>query len=156
MARRCTWRGSSRWTPTRARSSTWDGRELSYEILVVAVGAQPDRRDPGQRDGTGPGYTGRFRTVLRELDERRIRRVAFAVPAGASWPLPLYELALMTAAHVAERGLRKFELSLVTPEQAPLELFGSPASAAVRALLEERGIELPRRPLSVRGCGTAS
>ena len=43
-----------------------------------------------------------------------IRRVAFAVPAGASWPLPLYELALMTGAHVAERGLRKVELSLVS------------------------------------------
>jgi sulfide:quinone oxidoreductase len=90
----------------------------------------------------GPGYTSRFRTVLRELEERRVRHVAFAVPPGASWPLPLYELALMTAKHVAERGLRKVQLSLVTPEQAPLELFGAPASETVRELLEERGIEL--------------
>jgi len=90
----------------------------------------------------GPGYTSRFRTVLRELDEHRIRRVTFAVPPGASWPLPLYELALMTAAHVAERGLRKIRLSLVTPEREPLELFGTPASQNVRELLDERGIEL--------------
>ena len=75
---------------------------------------------PGSVTVRGPGYTSRFRTVLRELSERRIRRVAFAVPAGASWPLPLYELALMTAAHAAERGLRKYELSLYTPEQEPL------------------------------------
>jgi sulfide:quinone oxidoreductase len=121
--------------------STWDGRILSYEILLMAVGAHPTVAVPGSVTVRGPGYTGRFRTVLRDLDERRIRHVVFAVPAGASWPLPLYELALMTAAHVAERGLRKVELSIVTPEQEPLQLFGAPASEAVRTLLAERGIE---------------
>ena len=84
----------------RTQLVTWDGRTLGYELLVVAVGALPDRSLPGSVTIKGPGYTGRFRTVLRELEERRVRRVAFAVPAGASWPLPLYELALMTAAHV--------------------------------------------------------
>ena len=121
--------------------TTWDGRILSYEILVLAVGADPTVAVPGSVIVKGPGYTSRFRSVLRELDERRIRRVAFAVPAGASWPLPLYELALMTAAHAAERGLRKLELSLITPEEEPLQVFGPPASSAVRTLLEERGVE---------------
>src|SRR5215212_1010558 len=125
--------------------STWDGRVLPYDILLVAVGAHPTGAIPGRVSVRGPGYTGRFRTVLRDLDEHRIRRVAFAVPAGTSWPLPLYELALMTAAHVAERGLRKVELTIVTPEQEPLELFGAPASESLRALLAERGIEF-------RGC----
>src|SRR4029079_18860644 len=97
---------------------------------------------PGSVMIQGPGYTGRFRTLLRDLDERRVHNVAFAVPPGASWPLPLYELALMTAAQVAEHGLRKVRLSLVTPEQAPLELFGAAASETVGRLLEERGIAL--------------
>ena len=48
----------------------------------------------------------------------------------------------MTAWHVAERGLRKVRLSLVTPEQAPLELFGTAGSETVSGLLEEQGIEL--------------
>jgi sulfide:quinone oxidoreductase len=122
------------------RLSTWDGRSLPYELLVVAVGAQPTVAVRGTVTLYGPGYTGRFRSVLRDLDKRRIRRIVFAVPGGASWPLPLYELALMTAAHVAERGLRKVSLSIVTPEQAPLELFGAPASDALHALLEERGV----------------
>jgi len=121
---------------------TWDGRELPFDVLLVAVGARATTAIPGSVTIQGPGYTSRFRTVLRELDERRVRHVAFAVPPGASWPLPLYELALMTAMHVAERGLRKVRLSLVTPEQAPLELFGTPASESVRELLDERGIEL--------------
>ena len=126
--------------PGAHRLYTWDGRALRYEILLFAIGARPRGAVPGSVTVQGPGYTGRFRSVLRELDDRRIRRVVFAVPTGASWPLPLYELALMTAAHVAERGLRKVELSVVTPEQSPLELFGPPASEAARALLEERGI----------------
>src|SRR5918995_5368652 len=107
---------------------TWDGRELPYDMLLVAVGARATTSIPGSVTIQGPGFTGRFRTVLRELGERRIRHVAFAVPPGASWPLPLYELALMTATHVAELGLRKVELRLVTPEQKPLELFGERAS----------------------------
>lgn len=120
--------------------TTWDGRTLPYDILVVAIGAHPVVAVPGSVTVRGPGYTGRFRTVLRELDERRIRRVHFAVPAGASWPLPVYELALMTAAHAAERGLRKLELGLVTPEPEPLQLFGRAASASVGELLDERGV----------------
>src|SRR5215208_7845979 len=69
--------------------STWDGRELAYEILVMAVGAQSNVAVPGAVTVKGPGYTSRFRTILRQLDERRIHSVAFAVPGGASWPLPL-------------------------------------------------------------------
>ena len=126
----------------RHRVVTWDGRELPFDVLLVAVGARATTSIPGSVMVQGPGYTGRFRTLLRDLEERRVHNVAFAVPPGASWPLPLYELALMTATHVAEHGLRKVRLSLVTPETAPLELFGAAASETVRELLEERGIEL--------------
>ena len=126
----------------RHRVVTWDGRELPFDVLLVAVGARATMSIPGSVMVQGPGYTGRFRTLLRDLEERRVHNVAFAVPPGASWPLPLYELALMTATHVANHGLRKVRLSLVTPETAPLELFGAAASETVRELLEERGIEL--------------
>jgi sulfide:quinone oxidoreductase len=138
--------------PDRRQILTWDGRALSFDVLLLAVGARTATSIPGSVTITGPGYTSRFRTVLRELDERRIRRVAFAVPPGTSWPLPLYELALMTATRVAERGLRKVELSLVTPEDAPLEIFGARASRAVSDLLAERGVALhtARHPTEFR------
>jgi sulfide:quinone oxidoreductase len=126
--------------PDRRKLLTWDGRTLDFDVLLLAIGARSETAIPGSVTIAGPGYTSRFRTVLRELEERRIRRVAFAVPPGASWPLPLYELALMTATRVAERGLRKVELSLVTPEEAPLEIFGAQASRAVGDLLAERGV----------------
>ena len=121
---------------------TWDGRRLPFDLLLVAVGARATPSIPGSVTLNGPGYTGRFRGVLREIEDGRARHVAFAVPPGASWVLPLYELALMTASHLVEHDLRDVRLSLVTPEAEPLELFGSAASAAVRDLLTQRGIEL--------------
>jgi sulfide:quinone oxidoreductase len=124
------------------RVVTWDGRTLPFDILLVAVGAQPATAIPGSVMIQGPGYTGRFREVLRDLEAGNIQRVAFAVPPGATWPMPLYELALMTAAHVEARGLSDVRLTLVTPERAPLELFGGAASETVRGLLDKRGIEV--------------
>jgi sulfide:quinone oxidoreductase len=138
--------------PDRKRLITWDGRRLEYDLLLVAVGAQSTVSIPGSVSLQGPGYMGRFRSALRDLEERQLHRLAFAVPLGASWPLPLYELALMTAARLEERELRGAELHLVTHEGQPLELFGTRAAAAVRSMLDERGIVLhtSRVPVEVR------
>ena len=111
-------------------------------MLLVAVGARATTAIPGASRSQGPAYTSRFRTVLRRARRAADHPGGVRGAARASWPLPLYELALLTAAHVAERGLRKVRLQLVTHESEPLELFGPAASAAVRELLEERGIEL--------------
>lgn len=121
---------------------TWDGRKLDYELLLVAVGAKATTALPRSITLQGPGYTGRFRTVLDELESGHVRRVVFAVPGGASWPLPLYELAVMTATRVAQLGLRGVELSIVTPEPAPLALFGPAASESVRRLLADHNVAL--------------
>jgi sulfide:quinone oxidoreductase len=87
----------------------------------------------------GPADTERIDALLAELESGEVRRVAFAVPAGAVWSLPAYEFALMSSSWLAARGIDA-ELALVTPEDEPLQLFGREASAAVRRLLEERGI----------------
>ena len=63
------------------------------------------------------------------------------MPAGISWPLPLYELALLTAVHLADSGA-DVELQLVTPEPRPLQLFGDAASEVVVELLDRHGIGL--------------
>jgi sulfide:quinone oxidoreductase len=57
-----------------------------------------------------------------------------------SWALPLYELALLTAVHLADAGVPDARIELVTPEQRPLLLFGSEASDAVTELLTSHGI----------------
>src|SRR5204862_2082794 len=117
------------------------GSSVSYDVLLVACGAGPTPAVPGALTFRGPADTERIRQLLEEIVAGQVGRVAFVVPWGAVWSLPIYELALMTAAYLAERDVH-VELALVTPEEAPLQLFGRAGSEAVRQLLEERGIAL--------------
>ena len=72
-----------------------------------------------------------------------VHSVAFVIPWGAVWSLPAYELALLTSARTFKTArVEGVELTLVTPEAEPLQLFGSPASEAARALLDENGVEI--------------
>ena len=111
---------------------------VSYDALLVACGANPSTAVPGALTFRGPADGERVQQLLEELARGRVTRVAFAVPWGAVWSLPLYELALMTAASVTD----DVEIVLVTPEHEPLQLFGRAGSDAVRELLDERGIRL--------------
>jgi sulfide:quinone oxidoreductase len=124
----------------RRLARTSAGSSVPYDILLVACGAVPTPAVPGALTFRGPADTERIRTLLGEIVTGQVGRVAFVVPWGAVWSLPIYELALMTAAYLAERGLAGVELALVTPEEEPMQLFGRAGSEAVRALLEERGI----------------
>jgi len=116
--------------------------ELSYDILLLALGARPSTAVPGALTFTGPASAGAFATLLEEALDGEVRSIVFAVPAGASWPLPLYELALLMRTFLADHGTRGVDVSIVTPEEAPLGLFGTEASASIRTLLEIRGIEV--------------
>src|SRR5207247_3097471 len=124
------------------QAQTTAGNSISYDVLLVACGAGPTAAVPGALTFRGPADTEKIRWLLEELVAGQVGRVAFVVPWGAVWSLPIYELALMTAAYLAERELVHVELALVTPEEAPLQLFGRAGSEAVRQLLEERGIAL--------------
>jgi sulfide:quinone oxidoreductase len=124
---------------------TSPGGAVSYSMLLIACGAAPRSAIDGAITFRGPADTAKIEQLLAEIERGEVRRVAFAVPAGAVSNLPAYELALMTAAWVASRGISGVELALVTPEEEPLQLFGSEASAAVSSLLEERGIALHTR-----------
>jgi sulfide:quinone oxidoreductase len=119
---------------------TSHGAEIAYDMLVIACGASPRAVLPEALTFRGPGDVDRFRGLLNELEAGSVRRVAFALPSGAVWTLPLYELALLTAAHLEEQGIGEVELMLVTPEAAPLAVFGRAASEAVAALLAARKI----------------
>jgi sulfide:quinone oxidoreductase len=119
---------------------TCAGQELEYDALLVAVGARPVSAVDGALTFRGPADTQRLRSLLVEIAAGAVRRLVFAVPGGVTWPLPLYELALQTAVFITTNELSGPELLLVTPEQVPLWLFGSEASAAVSELLAARGI----------------
>jgi len=88
----------------------------------------------------GSADSERVRELLAEIVAGQVGRIAFVVPWGAVWSLPIYELALMTAVYLAERELERVDITLVTPEEEPLQLFGRAGSEAVRDLFEERGV----------------
>ena len=86
--------------------------------------------------------TDHVRALLKEVEEGEVQRLVFAVPWGSVWALPAYELALLTAARLKAYQTRNVELMLVTPEDAPLQLFGRSASDAVRELLGDADVTL--------------
>jgi sulfide:quinone oxidoreductase len=121
---------------------TGDGEEIAFDALLVACGARPVEWLPGALTFGGPSAALEMRRMLAGLDVGALRDVAFVLPGGAGWPLPLYELALMTAAWLAKEGNTDAVLTVVTAEGAPLEMFGPQASDAVSELLAEGGIHL--------------
>jgi sulfide:quinone oxidoreductase len=120
---------------------TAQGAEVQFDALVVACGAQSRPVLANASCFRGPADSEGVRRLLAEAEHGELDSIAFAVPAGTSWPLPLYELALLSATHLGRRG-KHLRLALVTPEEEPLSLFGTAASETVRGLLAERGINL--------------
>jgi sulfide:quinone oxidoreductase len=122
-----------------AREVVTDGGErVGYHALVVAVGARAVDVLPGALAFDGPGAIQPMRELMERAASGELRTLAFVLPArAAGWPLPLYELALMTAARVP--GVR---VIIATAERSPLELFGDEASAALRRRLVAADVEL--------------
>jgi sulfide:quinone oxidoreductase len=126
----------------RRRLITEDAGPLGYDHLVLALGAVQEPAVSGALTFRGPADVERFRSALGALADRGDGgRVAFVVRSGTEWTLPLYELALLTASWAAEREL-DLRVELVTPERAPLEVFGPEVSAEVRQLLDGHRIEV--------------
>jgi sulfide:quinone oxidoreductase len=131
-------------------ATTDGGQPLSYDVLVIACGARRVPALEGALTFRGEEDAEAVRSLLSELDHGVITRVAFALPRGASWALPLYELALMTAAHVAEKRLSSVSLELVTPEARPLAQFGGEVSTKVSELLHDHHIRVHLNTYPVR------
>jgi sulfide:quinone oxidoreductase len=125
----------------RRRVQTHHG-ELAYDSLLVAVGAVGTEAIPGAFTFRGPADSRAYRHLLTELEQGTVRRLVFALPGGQNWPLPLYELALLTASFVEGRQIPGVSLEVVTPEHPPLALFGPDAAAALVAQLEAHGVAL--------------
>jgi sulfide:quinone oxidoreductase len=128
--------------PARHAVATAEGVEIGYDLLLVAVGAQPVEAIPGALTFAGVGSSRRFGELLAALGRRGSKRVQFVVPREVSWSIAAYELALLTAAERDARRLYGVEVSLVTHESAPLEVFGPSTSQLIATRLEEAGIDL--------------
>jgi sulfide:quinone oxidoreductase len=129
--------------------ATTGGRILDYDALLLATGTRGTEAVPGALTFHDSADGGAMGDLVTDLDRGRVKRIAFAVPGGIAWPLGLYELALLTAARVREVELTGVELTLVTPESRPLEIFGPRAGEVIARMLDQGGIalRLAARPL---------
>ena len=115
------------------------GAARAYDHLLIAIGARPESAIPGSLAFRGPADVSTVDGVVAELKRGHRRALAVVVPPGTTWALPAYELAIMAATEL--RG-HDATVTLVTAEPEPLWLFGEAASAALRDLLSDRGVEL--------------
>jgi sulfide:quinone oxidoreductase len=122
------------------------GSELSYDALIVCPGAglvAPYEHVVSFDDGRADEL---LHGLVQDLEGGYVGRLAIVVPAPMAWPLPAYELALMAAARAAESAppdavAGAATVTLLTPESAPLQAFGTRASEQAAALLAQQGIE---------------
>jgi sulfide:quinone oxidoreductase len=121
---------------------TSGGTELHYDFLLMAMGARATVALPGALTFRGPEDVDAFEELLGGLQRGAVKQVAFAVPHAVRWPVPIYELALMTAAHLAAREVTGVKIAVVTHEREPLDVFGPGASERVRSLAAAAGVEL--------------
>ena len=121
---------------------TGEGRELRYDALLVAVGGRlvaDFEHAVTFRDAEANQV---YERVVEDVEHGRAASVAFVLPEGPVYPLPIYELALMTAERARRASVDELELYLVTPEPFPLAAFGGSAGAVVGGMLIQAGMKL--------------
>jgi len=115
-----------------------DGETLPYDALVLATGAAAE---PAFGAAHVFNWDDAIGGLLRDLEEGYSQRLAIVIPPGPGWPLPAYELALLISSDARGMGMKP-EITLITPEQAPLAIFGPRAVELVTEELNQAGVEV--------------
>ncbi len=133
--------GLSRVDAPRRQVTTSGGATLSYDELLVCPGAI--MRHPYQH--ITPFDDARVDELLhglvQDVEGGYVRRLAIVIPAPMAWPLPAYEVALMASERAWDMRA-EMDVTVFTPETAPLAVFGAHASHQLSRLLAERRIDV--------------
>jgi sulfide:quinone oxidoreductase len=135
---------------------TGDADRVPYDVLLIAVGARAALTVPGADVFAGPQDVPMLTAVLDAVERGELESVVFGTTPGVAWTLPLYELAIMAAIDLRDRGVERAAITVVTPEEQPLHLFGAEASEAVAELLHARGIRLVHGRIAAVEGGTVA
>lgn len=120
---------------------TASGKELAYDALLVGLGAtmQPSFEHATTIDDARIDQL--LHGLVQDVEQGYLRRLAIVVPAPAPWPMPAYEIALMTSERAWDMQV-ELEVIVLTPEDGPLAVFGREASLEVSRLLSERHVDV--------------
>jgi sulfide:quinone oxidoreductase len=126
--------------PDKHTIHTKSDESIAYDALVLALGAKAQPRythaltiDDRRLDETLHG-------LIQDIEAGFVHSLAFVAPGRMAWQLPLYELALMTAGRAYDMDV-ELSVTILTPEDSPLAIFGYAASKAVSELLERAHIQ---------------
>jgi sulfide:quinone oxidoreductase len=120
---------------------TSGGGQVPYDALLLALGGGQRPASPGLDVFTGHDGGALYAGVVESIEAGAIAQLVFLLPPGPVWPLPLYELALLTAKRARGSG-RAPELRFVIPGPQPLAPFGGDAGEVMTELLAAAGITL--------------
>src|SRR5580704_10494880 len=116
------------------------GESLEYDALMLALGASITKRYPHALTIDDRDLNETMHGLIQDIEDGNVHKLAFVAPGRIAWPLPLYELALMTAGRAYDAGV-ELRTTIVTPEDSPLAIFGSSASSGIAKLLTRAKIE---------------
>lgn len=137
-------RGNVERIDPQARAVKVNGIELTGDYLVIALGAElAPEQIPGLAASGHNLYTVAGAATLRDaLASFRGGRIVLLTAAPAyKCPAAPYETALLLEDVCRSRGIRdKVDLRLIAAEPGPMGVAGPAVSAAVRGMLEARGI----------------
>lgn len=125
--------------PEARRVVTRAGTRIGYDVLVIACGTSIRPSLDGAVTIDDRNLGGALRGLVQDVEEGYVSEIAFVAPPQAGWPLPLYELALMTAHRAYDMNV-EVGISIVTPEGAPLAMFGPAISGELTRRLERAGV----------------
>jgi sulfide:quinone oxidoreductase len=125
--------------PAKQVIHTEAGARIEYDALMLALGAQARSRYPHALTIDDRRMDETMHGLIQDIEGGYVKSLAFVAPARMPWQLPLYELALMTAARAYDMDV-ELAVTIVTPEDAPLAIFGAAAGDAVRERLQRANI----------------
>jgi sulfide:quinone oxidoreductase len=126
--------------PVKQQVHTKADETIEYDALMLALGARTVPRYAHALTIDDRWLDETFRGLIQDVEGGYVHSLAFVSPGRMAWPLPLYELALMTAGRAYDMGV-DVSITMVTPEDTCLAIFGTAVSSAVGDRLEKRHIE---------------
>lgn len=123
------------------RVSIESGETIEYDALLVATGGVLCAPYEHGVVFSSPEAAERMHGLVQDVEDGYIQRVAFVLPEDVTWPVPLYELALMTAGRAYDQCV-ECAVTIVTSEEAPLELLGGDVSQRLSVELDRAGVEI--------------
>lgn len=130
------------WVDTkRGLAHAGSGAAFGFDALLLAAGARAQSAYAHTTTVNADRMDDELRGLVKDIEEGYVGDLAIIVPAPMPWPLPAYELALMCSERAWDMQTQ-VAITLFTPEERPLALFGMATSQALSELLSERGVRV--------------